>query len=279
MLLRWVLSRDRGRTPRGGGTDVWTRLGEWSCSVASSSRPSCTRHCRWLFKGDHQVVVVAGDAGVGKTTLINDMARRAEDFGFTVAVGHCVDIEAQISFGPVVEALFAMLLAKVEDVELAAGSTADARVPGPGDAGQGGAARPARGPPSSCSWRPPTRGRFCWCWRTCTGPTPPPGIWPSRCLGPARGRLLLVVSVRTDDLHRRDPARKVLAEIARVPGGRRVDLGGLDRASIAGIVASVSRDLPGPGRGAGGAGAFRGEPAVRRGDRRCRTWSDARPAE
>ncbi len=34
----------------------------------------------------------------------------------------------------------------------------------------------------------------------------------------ARGRLLLVLTVRTDDLHRRHPARKALAEISRVPG-------------------------------------------------------------
>ena len=39
----------------------------------------------------------------------------------------------------------------------------------------------------------------------------------------ARGRLLFVLSVRNDDLHRRHPARKALAEIGRVPGGRRVE--------------------------------------------------------
>ena len=56
-------------------------------------------------KGDHQVVVVAGDAGAGKTTLVADVARRAEGLGFTVATGHCLDIGADISFAPVVEAV------------------------------------------------------------------------------------------------------------------------------------------------------------------------------
>ena len=84
----------------------------------------------------------------------------------------------------------------------------------------------------------------------------------------ARGRLLFVLSVRTDDLHRRHPARKALAEIGRVPGGRRVDLGPLDRASIAGIVASVSGAPPDPALVRFRAGAIGGQPALRRGDRR-----------
>src|SRR3954471_22430233 len=56
-------------------------------------------------RGEHQVVVVAGDAGVGKTTLVADLARRADGLGFNVATGHCLDIGADISFAPVVEAL------------------------------------------------------------------------------------------------------------------------------------------------------------------------------
>ena len=49
--------------------------------------------------------MVGGDAGIGKTTLVADLARRAEELGFSVAVGHCLDIEAGISFAPVVEAI------------------------------------------------------------------------------------------------------------------------------------------------------------------------------
>ena len=54
----------------------------------------------------------------------------------------------------------------------------------------------------------------------------------------ARGRLLFVLTVRTDDLHRRHPARRTLAEIGRFPGARHLDLAPLDPASIAGIVES-----------------------------------------
>ena len=45
----------------------------------------------------------------------------------------------------------------------------------------------------------------------------------------ARGALLLVLTFRSDELHRRHPFRKTLTEISRTPGSRRIDLGGLDR--------------------------------------------------
>ena len=68
------------------------------------------------LKGEPQVVVVGGDAGVGKTTLVAALAGRAEELGFTVAVGHCLDIEVGISFGPVIEAA-TTLLAGIEDLD------------------------------------------------------------------------------------------------------------------------------------------------------------------
>jgi DNA-binding CsgD family transcriptional regulator len=196
------------------------------------------------MKGEPQVVVVGGDAGVGKTTLVTDLARRAEERGFSVAVGHGLDIEASISFGPVIEALTS-LLGRIDDIES----------------------------------RPLARRM-----RTLLDPATPRGaeqdnlledlrltVLEAAACGPvlliledmhwadvstrdlavalsrtARGRLMFLISVRTDDLHRRHPARRALAEIGRVPGGRRVELGPLDRASIAGIVASLSGKQPDP---------------------------------
>ena len=54
------------------------------------------------LNGSPQVAVVSGEAGVGKTTLVGDLALRAEELGFTGAVGHCLDIEADAYFAPVV---------------------------------------------------------------------------------------------------------------------------------------------------------------------------------
>ena len=54
----------------------------------------------------------------------------------------------------------------------------------------------------------------------------------------ARGGLLLVLTFRSDELHRRHPFRKTLSEISRTRGSRRIDLGGLGRDDIAGLVAA-----------------------------------------
>ena len=66
-------------------------------------------------QGTPQIVLVGGDAGIGKTTLVADLERRAAGLGFTVATGHCLDLEAGMSFAPVVEAVRS-LLAGIEDL-------------------------------------------------------------------------------------------------------------------------------------------------------------------
>ena len=59
--------------------------------------------------GRPQIVLVGGDAGIGKTTLVANLGRCAAERGFTVATGHCLDLEAGISFAPVVEAVRSLL--------------------------------------------------------------------------------------------------------------------------------------------------------------------------
>ena len=66
-------------------------------------------------QGIPQIVLVGGDAGIGKTTLVADLERRAVELGFTVATGHCLDIDAGMSFAPAVEAVRS-LLAGVDDL-------------------------------------------------------------------------------------------------------------------------------------------------------------------
>ena len=196
------------------------------------------------LKGEHQVVVVGGDAGVGKTTLVADLARRAEALGFAVAAGHCLDIEAGISFGPVIEALTS-LLAGIEDIESRPvarriRSFLDPATPSGVEQRdllddlrlavlEAAASKPVLLVLEDLHWADTsTRDLAVALART------------------ARGRLLFVLTVRTDDLHRRHPARRALAEIGRISWGRRVELGLLDHDSIAGIVASMSAGLPDP---------------------------------
>src|SRR4051794_13994525 len=169
------------------------------------------------LKGVHQVAVVAGDAGIGKTTLVVDLAERADQLGFSVAVGHCLDIEAAISFAPVIEAVRALVAgseqaesrpfarrmhsllqpdasASVEQLNV----LEDLRL----TVLEAAACGPVLLVLEDLHWADTsTRDLAVALSRT------------------ARGRLLVVLTVRTDDLHRRHPARRALAEIGRVAGG------------------------------------------------------------
>jgi DNA-binding CsgD family transcriptional regulator len=188
--------------------------------------------------GSAQVAVVSGEAGVGKTTLVGDLARRAEELGFTVAVGHCLDIEADISFAPVVEAV-RPVVGEVVDL--------DAR---PMARRMRALLDPAA-QPSAEQVRLLDDLRLTVLEAAAAGPlllvledlhwadasTRDLAVALSRT---ARGRLFLVVTIRSDDVHRRHPARKALAEMGRPPAGRRLDLGPLDHEAIAGIVASIT---------------------------------------
>jgi AAA ATPase domain len=171
-------------------------------------------------------------------------ANRAEELGFAVAVGHCLDIEAGVSFGPVIEAV-ATLLAGIEDVgsrPLARRLRAFLDPAAPSSAEQRNLLEDLRLVILEAAGSGPVLlvlEDLHWA----DASTRDLAVALSR---PARGRLMFVLSVRIDDLHRRHPARKALAEIGRATGGRRVELGPLDRASIAGIVAPFSGTSPDP---------------------------------
>ncbi|MFZ2016160.1 MAG: LuxR C-terminal-related transcriptional regulator, partial [Nocardioides sp.] len=194
--------------------------------------------------GTPQIVLVGGDAGIGKTTLVADLECRAPGLGFTVAVGHGLDLEAAIPFAPVFEAVRS-LLGGVDD--LASRPSArrmltllDPEAPRSREAlhmlddltavvHEAAAAGPVLLVLEDMHWADrSTQGFAATLSRT------------------ARGALLLVLTFRSDELHRRHPFRKTLAEIGRAPGSRRVDLGGLGRNSIASIVAAHTGGPPDP---------------------------------
>jgi|SRR5215208_4904732 len=68
------------------------------------------------LKGSPQTALVSGNAGIGKTALVCDLARRAEELGFRVVVGHCLDIDAGIAFGAVIEAVTDLVVG-LEDLD------------------------------------------------------------------------------------------------------------------------------------------------------------------
>jgi DNA-binding CsgD family transcriptional regulator/tetratricopeptide (TPR) repeat protein len=66
-------------------------------------------------EGDGGAALVVGEAGIGKSRLVNEFARRAREDGTLVLVGECVDLaEAELAYAPVVGALRAVVRERSE---------------------------------------------------------------------------------------------------------------------------------------------------------------------
>src|SRR6478736_4952254 len=52
-----------------------------------------------------RALLVRGDAGIGKSALVEAVAEHCRDLRLSCAVGHCLDLATGVPFGPVVEAL------------------------------------------------------------------------------------------------------------------------------------------------------------------------------
>jgi hypothetical protein len=135
------------------------------------------------------VVLLGGEAGVGKTRLVAELAARCATTGTRVLNGGCVPVgEGALPYAPIVEAL-RTLLADVgaQEVRKLAGPSWPELAPlAPGWASRRVAqlARPSRlGCSSCCSgcWdASANRPRLFWWSRMCTGPTAPRATcWPS----------------------------------------------------------------------------------------------------
>ena len=185
--------------------------------------------------GTPQIVLLGGEAGIGKTSLAKQVGARAADHGFTVLTGHCLDIEAGVPLAPVREALRPWLSGRsdgslrpvtrrlapylraqvtpgeadsaslVEDLPLVLGELAE-------DA-------PVMLILEDMHWADRSTQDF--------------AVALARTV---RGPLLALLTYRSDEVTRRHPFRRALVEIARSDGAIRMDLGPLDRRSIAAIV-------------------------------------------
>jgi DNA-binding CsgD family transcriptional regulator/tetratricopeptide (TPR) repeat protein len=208
--------------------------------------------------GDTGHLLIAGEAGVGKTRLTAEVADRARERGFRVLRGESVSVGGSaLPYGPLVEALRG-LLAELDPSEIAAiagQASADlARlVPGFGRSVTGAHAQSEwvqsrlfeallglferlgeRSPIllviEDLHWADPgTRDTIAFLVRTLR-----------------RTPMLLVGTLRSDELHRRHPLLPWLAELDR--GGRvdRIDLARLDRSQVAALMSAILGAEPGP---------------------------------
>jgi len=227
-----------GTVPLIGRDGELDRLASLAGVDASEARPAA--------------VLVSGDAGIGKTRLLSALRSRATEAGWRVAVGHCLDFgDSALPYLPFNE-LFGRLEAEATGLVAAAVEAhppLQRVVPGRAapevgrepplqvDRGQlfeaihgalqrFGAARPLLVVVEDVHWADQsTRDLLSFLF--------------------SRGfatPVSLVVSYRSDDLHRRHPLRSTLAQWTRLPGLGRVDLGPLPDPDVRRLVRVLHPD-------------------------------------
>ncbi|MFE9883214.1 AAA family ATPase [Streptomyces sp. NPDC005784] len=207
--------------------------------------------------GDPRAVLVAGDAGVGKTRTLTEAAARASAAGTTVLTGHCVDLgDVGLPYLPFTEILgaaaaddrFAPALSAHPAVHRLTGSgsgsgSGTGSAPDPGGRLQlfegiaGLLADLADVAPlllilEDLHWADQSsRDLLRFLLSRGVLQRPAPG-------GPAR-RLAVFASYRADDLHRRHPLRPLLAELIRLPAVDRLELRPMADADVARLVRAL----------------------------------------
>jgi len=204
-------------------------------------------------------VVVAGDAGVGKTRFVEEVARRAEASGWRTLVGGCVQMgDDTLPYAPIVEAL-----RRLAD---AVGRTDLEKLIGPGSSELSRLVpdlvrSSSAGSGDAETATVPSQGRLLEALlavlRHLAADLPLLFVvedihWadPStlallgylgRNLG---GAMVLVATYRSDELHRRHPLLPFLAELERRGSVERIDLLPFDRSESAELVRAIRADTP-----------------------------------
>lgn len=193
------------------------------------------------------LLLVGGEAGVGKTRLLEELRRRASERGFLVLVGACLDMgDGTFPFAPVADLLRDLRRQmgdeRAHELLGEAGPVLGPLVPGLGH--QGPASRP--------EWAAVLEHVRMLVERIVAGSPLVMVVedlhWSDRssrdvlsylARGVRSAPLVLAVSYRTDDLHRRHPLVPFLAEIERAARPTRIDLGPLSEREVAELVAAM----------------------------------------
>ena len=192
------------------------------------------------------VALVAGDAGVGKTRLLGELAEQARNRGARVLVGGCMETgDVGLPYVPFVDA-FSDLGARPEETELT--SSLVAAVPNLGRL------LPALG--EERPWGSPANDEFeqvelfggIQSLLVRLSELAPLLLvvedihWADRSTRDLlsflvrtirSGRVALIASYRSDELHRRHPLRPLLGELVRVPDIERIELAPFTRSELA----------------------------------------------
>lgn len=197
-----------------------------------------------------RAVLLAGDAGVGKTRVLAELIGRAEDAGWATAVGHCLDFgDSALPYLPFSE-LFGRLDHQDAELSRRVVETFPAlRHLQPGRRLlSGGPGAPGEGPERAEIFEA-VHGAF-----DLLAEDHPLLVvvedahWADQSTRdllsflftrPFRGSVCVVASYRSDDLHRRHPLRSTVAEWVRVPGVHRLQLPPLSDDDVRRLVRSL----------------------------------------
>ncbi|MGW2641080.1 helix-turn-helix transcriptional regulator [Streptomyces sp. NPDC001348] len=205
--------------------------------------------------GEPQALVIGGEAGVGKTRLVEEFAAAAGRRGAVVALGGCVEIGADgLPFAPFSTALRALRQALPDELAAAAAGQEEelARLlPELGEATasrydeQGmarlfeltarlleriAAERTVVLALEDLHWADAsTRHLLAYLFRTLR-----------------TGRLVVLATYRSDDIHRRHPLRPLLAELDRLRTVRRLELARFTRDEVGRQIAGILATEPDP---------------------------------
>ncbi len=214
--------------------------------------------------GSPNAVLVAGEAGIGKSRLVSEFARRATATGAQLLVGGCVDVGGEeLPYAPLIGALRYLMSTigarATGQLAGAAGSDLQRLVPeitvgselGHPDS-QGTVADPLAqsrlfqgllGLLSRVGSRTPVVlviEDLHWADQSTKA-------FLSFLLRNARSeRLLLVATYRSDELHRRHPLRVFLAELERLAAVERLELRPFERSELAQQLATIRGESPSP---------------------------------
>jgi ATP/maltotriose-dependent transcriptional regulator MalT len=210
--------------------------------------------------GRPAVFFVGGEAGVGKTRLVEEIARRAAERSVRPLFGGCMDLGGEgVPFAPIVEALREMSrdLSPAALTELVAPGRAELLrlLPDLGTVGD-------NGPAIGLSYAPP-QGRMFelllgLITRLATAAEPLLLVvedihWADRSTldllaflvrNLRHGHVVLLATYRSDDLHHRHPLLPFLAEIERGRRAERFELHRFDRTEVAAQLAGILGDEP-----------------------------------
>ncbi|WP_255324769.1 LuxR family transcriptional regulator [Terracoccus sp. 273MFTsu3.1] len=183
------------------------------------------------------VLVVGGDAGIGKTTFMQAMASRAGAYGMGFTMGHCLDIALGLPFGPVLEALRAYVRHLPERAALPPPA---AWLATPGTHAEGASLQRLLAATEALADAGPLMlvlEDVHWADQSVRD-------WALAMVRTCRGRVLLGLTVRTEEVHRDHPLSPVLLELGNSPRALRLELHGLDDDSVAELARRrTGRDL------------------------------------